>query len=332
MKLPTYLQLEPVGQCNLRCQMCPIQFRSDGPSNGTPAFISIELFKRIVDQFTDLSHLHLQGMGEPMLHPRFFDMVEYAVGKGLRVSINTNLTVLSPKRAARCIDSGLDCINVSIDSANAETYARIRKGSRLDRVARNFQFLQVARNAASSTKPEVRIVTVIMRRNLDELSDLVTMAHRWGCASIFVQHLCHDFQENSLPAQYRPMRQFIDEQSLLSEDRQHITAQFQAARGVAERLGIELRLPRIEVRAHPPGTPGPQRCDWPWRGAYVSYQGFAMPCCMIATPDRLNFGNLAEHSASEVWNSAQYDEFRDRLSSDDPPAVCRSCSIYKGVF
>jgi hypothetical protein len=28
--LPSFVQIEPVGQCNLRCRMCPIQFRSDG--------------------------------------------------------------------------------------------------------------------------------------------------------------------------------------------------------------------------------------------------------------------------------------------------------------
>jgi hypothetical protein len=28
--LPRLVQIEPVGQCNLRCQMCPIQFRKDG--------------------------------------------------------------------------------------------------------------------------------------------------------------------------------------------------------------------------------------------------------------------------------------------------------------
>ena len=31
MQLPHFIQIEPVGQCNLRCQMCPIQFRRDGP-------------------------------------------------------------------------------------------------------------------------------------------------------------------------------------------------------------------------------------------------------------------------------------------------------------
>ena len=42
MDLPTFLQIEPVGQCNLRCEMCPIRFRNDGPLDGTPAFLQFD--------------------------------------------------------------------------------------------------------------------------------------------------------------------------------------------------------------------------------------------------------------------------------------------------
>ena len=76
MDLPKFLQVEPVGQCNLRCQMCPIQFRQDGPPHGPPAFMDFDVFTRLLDQFPDLEELQLQGLGEPMMHPRFFDMVE----------------------------------------------------------------------------------------------------------------------------------------------------------------------------------------------------------------------------------------------------------------
>ena len=37
LPLPRFLQIEPVGQCNLRCRMCPIQFRTDGSPGGPPA-------------------------------------------------------------------------------------------------------------------------------------------------------------------------------------------------------------------------------------------------------------------------------------------------------
>src|SRR5436853_5397648 len=87
---PTFLQIEPVGQCNLRCQMCPIQFRRDGPPYGPPAFMDFTVYTRLIDQLPNLQELHLQGLGEPMMHPRFADMVAYAARRGVRVSTNSN--------------------------------------------------------------------------------------------------------------------------------------------------------------------------------------------------------------------------------------------------
>src|SRR5438046_4799362 len=126
MELPTFVQIEPVGQCNLRCQMCAIQFRNDGPPHGPPAFMPFETFTRIVAEFGAIEQLHLQGLGEPMMHPRFFDMVAYAAERGIRVTTNSNLTLLNARRAELCVTSGLDWLHVSIDGATAQTYQRIR--------------------------------------------------------------------------------------------------------------------------------------------------------------------------------------------------------------
>lgn len=331
-QLPKYIQIEPVGQCNLRCQMCPIQFRQDGPPYGPPAFMGFEVFTRILDQFTGLETLHLQGLGEPMMHPRFFDMVTYAREKGVRVTTNTNLTLLNPRRAEQCVTSGLDTVHVSIDGATPETFERIRARARYDRVIRNLELLLDARARLESPTPRLTMVMVIMRQNLAELPELVRQAHGWSIAEIFVQHLSHDFTESSLPEQYRPMRDFVQAETLLEEDLARVEHYFAAAREVAAELGVKLRLPRPRMRVHPPGTPGPQRCDWPWTGAYISYDGYAMPCCMVSTPDRLNFGSLAERDVSDVWFSADFDAFREQLSSDTPPEICRACSIYKGTF
>ncbi len=330
--LPTFLQVEPVGQCNLRCRMCPVQFRTDGPPHGPPAFMPFDAFTRLVDQLPGLEHLQLQGLGEPMMHPRFFEMVEYAVRRGVRVSTNTNLTLLTDQRAERCVTSGLAELHASLDGATPATYEFIRVRARFDRVVANLGRLMAAKRRLACDTPRVRIVVVAMRANLHEFPALVRLAHRTGVDSVFVQHLCHDFGEASLPPQYRPMRAFVDEQTLLHEDPARVERFFAEARAVAGELGVDLRLPRTEPVPHPPGTPGRERCDWPWTGMYVSYDGRAMPCCMVATPDRANFGRVADRGAAAVWNGADYHAFRDHLSSDDPPDVCRSCSVYSRTF
>jgi MoaA/NifB/PqqE/SkfB family radical SAM enzyme len=330
--LPTSVQVEPVGQCNLRCQMCPIQFRRDGPPYGPQAFMEFETYTRLIDGFPRLEELQLQGLGEPMMHPRFFDMVAYAARRGVRVGTNSNLTLLNPQRAERCVTSGLAELNVSLDGATPETYERIRVRAHFDRVLRNLGLLIAAKERLGSATPALQLVAVAMRQDLHELPGLVRLAHRFGIASVWVQHLCHDFGESTLPPQYRPMREFVEEQTLLSEDEGRVTRYFDAARAAARELGVSLRLPRTRPLAHKPGTPGPARCDWPWRGAYASYQGLAMPCCMVATPDRVNFGTLAERGAGPVWNGPEYRALRARLASDDPPEVCKSCSVYSHTF
>jgi len=329
---PTYIQLEPVGQCNLRCQMCPIQFRTDGPPHGPPAFMDFDLFTDIIADLPSLRELHLQGLGEPMMHPRFFDMIRHAVARGIRVSTNTNATLLTERRAEQSVTSGLDTMHISLDGASAATYERIRERAHFDRVLRNLDHLLRARRRYQSETPHLRLVMVIMRQNLEELPALVRLAHAHGIQTMFVQHLCHDFGESSLPAHYAPMRAFVQSQTLLDDDPVRIAHHFDAATAVAATLGVDLRLPRTEVHAHPAGRPGRERCDWPWHGPYISYQGYSMPCCMIATPDRYNFGSVRERGVAAVWAGDEYEAFRARLDSDTPPEICRSCAVYNGTF
>jgi MoaA/NifB/PqqE/SkfB family radical SAM enzyme len=332
MELPRYVQIEPVGQCNLRCQMCSIQYRRDGMDSGPPAFMTWSLFEHLLDQFPDLEHLHLQGLGEPMMHPRFFDMVHWAAERGVRVTTNTNLTLLSPRRAKLCISSQLECAHVSIDGATAATYEGIRRGARYHRVVQNLKLLQSVKNEMQAKTPRLILVMVLMRQNLHELPDLVRQTSAWGNDSLFVQHLCHEYGEAGLPERYRPMRTFVQRQSLQVEDRDRVRRIFAAASRVAEELEIELRLPSVEPREHPVETPGPERCDWPWRGAYFSYDGYAMPCCMISTPDRMQLGQSPATPAAVVWNGESYETFRRQLASETPPEVCQSCAIYRGIF
>jgi hypothetical protein len=53
---------------------------------------------------------------------------------------------------------------------------------------------------------------------------------------------------------------------------------------------------------------------------------------MVATPDRINFGNMADRGVEPVWNAAQFRQFRAQLDSDEPPEICKTRSVYLGTF
>jgi radical SAM protein with 4Fe4S-binding SPASM domain len=327
--LPKFVQIEPVGQCNLRCAMCPIQYRHAGPPWGPPALLPFASFCRLVDSFPGMEELHLQGLGEPLMHPAFFRMVEYAARKGIAVSTNTNLTLLTPRRAEQCVSSGLGAMHLSIDGATPGVYERIRRGASFAKVMRNLERLTAARATLGSATPSLRIVTVVMRKNLHELADIVAIAHRHGVKSVFVQHLSHDFGENALPEAYRAMRDFVSSQSLLDEDSGRVDHCFGAARAAAARLGVELRLPSLGASV---AAGQPRGCHWPWQGAYITYEGDALPCCMVSTADRFCMGNMLKDGVQAVWSGEHYRALREGLATGRPPAICESCAVYNRTF
>jgi radical SAM protein with 4Fe4S-binding SPASM domain len=146
---------------------------------------------------------------------------------------------------------------------------------------------------------------------------------------VFVQHLSHDFGEGTLPGAYRDMRDFVQAETLLGEDPARVARHFEEARSMAATLGVSLRLPPLDTA---PKGERARGCDWPTRGAYVTYEGDALPCCMVSTADRINMGNMLERGVDAVWNGPAYHELRTGLETGTPPAICRSCAVYNRTF
>lgn len=321
--LPRFVQIEPVGQCNLACRMCPVSLREDGRADRV-ALMPLPRFRRLLDQFPAITELHLQGIGEPLMHPRFFELVALAHARGIEVSTNSNLTLMSARRATECVASGLSRLHVSIDAATPACYETIRVGARFGRLMRGLERVLEA-CARSGSGPRIEFVAVLMRMNIDELPALVELAARLGVPALSVQQLAHDCAEDTLPARYSSLRSFIAAQAPGPADAPAIAAAFDAARAAAARTGVALRLPAV-------ANGGKRGCDWPRRGAYLSYRGDAMPCCMVATPDRINFGNMAVSGVERVWGNSAYQAFRHSLDSAEPPEICRGCAVYAGRF
>ena len=169
------------------------------------------------------------------------------------------------------------------------------------------------------------------RRTSHELEPLVRP--RGGALAIdavFVQHLCHDFGEADLPgpvsADARLRRR--------GDARQH---ERRAPRSTQRSTRPRRRLPGVAASTcgcrgsgrgrTAPGTPGPHAVRLAVARRLRQLSGLAMPCCMVGTPDRASFGNMAEEGRRARSGAATaYAAFRARLDSAEPPAVCRSCA------
>ena len=89
---PQYLLIEPTSICNLRCVMCFQQDKSFSSNKKYMGMMDIELFKRVIDQAEvgGTKSITLASRGEPTLHKKFPEMLDYIKGKFLEVKQSEN--------------------------------------------------------------------------------------------------------------------------------------------------------------------------------------------------------------------------------------------------
>jgi radical SAM protein with 4Fe4S-binding SPASM domain len=323
--LPTELQLEVTGSCNLSCQMCLVAYR---PRLGRTASLTVGDVRQLLDDLPSVRRLTLQGLGEPLLAPDLEDIVTEAVSRGIRVGFNTNGTLLTRARSEALIAAGLDWLHVSIDGASAETFASIRRGGRLETVVRNLRDLLAARADSGRTTPWVQMNTVLMRANHGELEALVRQAADIGVDRLWVQGLAHEFDDVSDDTRFVEIRRWTERQQLAPAEIDRLAA---SAVELARTLGVDLRLP--DSATDPARRRAGERgCDWPWQSAYVNHDGTLQPCCMLMGRQRGQMGNVFEQPISELWSGAEYVELRARLLSPRPPDICQGCAVYRRQF
>jgi radical SAM protein with 4Fe4S-binding SPASM domain len=103
-------------RCNLRCIHC----YSDSDAREYPGELTFDECRAVLD---DLTQFGVPGVllsgGEPLIHPRFFDIASYARQQNLRVTLSTNGTLIERETAQRIKDLGFAYVGISLDGIGA---------------------------------------------------------------------------------------------------------------------------------------------------------------------------------------------------------------------
>ncbi|MHB8075174.1 putative heme d1 biosynthesis radical SAM protein NirJ1 [Desulfosporosinus fructosivorans] len=98
--------------CNLKCAHCYME--SD--SQKYQGEMTTEEAKRFIDNLAEFkSPVLLFSGGEPLIRPDFFELAEYTISKGLRATLSTNGTLITPEVARRIKDIGISYVGISLD-------------------------------------------------------------------------------------------------------------------------------------------------------------------------------------------------------------------------
>ena len=170
-KAPTYLLIEPVSTCNLRCPFC---FQTDKSFTKKPymGVMNFDLFKKIVDEADSLKigAITIASRGEPTLHKNYKDMLKYIGEKKniFEVKTNTNATFLNEDNCHAILKNNISQVVISSDHYIKEKYEKLRLGANFEKIVENVDRLFNIRNTYyPNSITEIRISGIDNDRNLD---------------------------------------------------------------------------------------------------------------------------------------------------------------------
>ena len=170
---PLSVDIEIAAICDLACPHCSREFLV------TPdKLINFDLYKSIINQAVklDVPSVKLIWRGEPLLHPKVKQLIQYAKESGIiEVIINTNGTNLNTKKANELIDSGLDQLIYSFDGGTKETDEKMRPGrfkkNKLEDVYNNIKNFAKIKKLRNSKFPITKIQMVMTKDTRNEIDE-----------------------------------------------------------------------------------------------------------------------------------------------------------------
>ncbi|MHB2150024.1 radical SAM/SPASM domain-containing protein [Calditrichota bacterium LG25] len=292
--IPPIVMVEPTNICNLKCPMCP---SGNGDMARPRGRLDMENFKRLMkDIGPDVYQIQFWNQGEPFLNRQFLDMVALAKTFGVMTQTSTNGHFIRSVDDARAVvESGLDLIIFSLDGTDAETYARYRVGGDFHLVMRALEYFSEAKRRLNSKRPLIELQFLIFKHNLNELTQIIEIAHRNQVERIsFKTAQIYDDQQGF---------EFLPENEKLSRyqyDGQHFS------------LKSDL----------------PNWCKRLWMNTTINWDGSVSPCCFDKDADYA-MAHIFDRPLTlrQVFKNEKYTAFRRQvLSNRKEIEMCRNCT------
>lgn len=342
--LPPAVSVELSSRCNLACPEC---VNGAGLLQRKNEFISLSLARKIAAGLRGHAiSVWLSFQGEPMMHPRFFDLVEL-FGE-LNPVISTNGHFLGEEACHRLASSKLRKIIISYDGVTPETYTIYRRGGDHASVTEGIRRLAAAvRDRGSSLKIELQFLIhsgnsheapasaefasslgVGFRIKTMQVLD-IGRAGEWAPSGIGnpEQMMPGNKVEPSAGGEAWHIKSGINLLSLADGEARHIKSGNKLA-SLAE------GKPRyIFSGGEWKPAPTPSRgCLRMWTTAVITSDGDVVPCCYDKNTSHV-MGNLNNQSFSEIWHSERYSSFRDAvIKGRSLTDICRSCPQGSRIF
>jgi radical SAM protein with 4Fe4S-binding SPASM domain len=290
---------ELTAACNLSCQYCRAS-ASHEPDLGE---LDTDEAKRFVESIAPRKPMLILSGGEPLLRPDLFPIIRLAVSLGIRVSLASNGTLITPELAKEIADSGVSRVSISLDGADAAMHDLGRGQGSFKRSIRGIENLR--------GRVDFQINFTVTQKNQSELIRIFDLAEKLGAAALHIFFLV-------------PTGRGREEDVITPVRQEEMLRQIE---GEMDRRTLEVQVTcapqyaRLKRPGHGRGSGG---CLAGRRFVFVSRKGEVYPCGYLP----LRVGSIREKNFIEIWeNSPELQALREgRLKGKcDRCEFSRSC-------
>ena len=318
--------IELTNKCNFHCTFCP----SDSQKRSLGS-MDLELVKQLYEETSDkkiANEVNLHLMGEPTLHPKLIEILNFGASKNIKTDLVTNISALGAKNVPKILDALYGTITASHMTPTKETYHfRGKVGLTWDRYISNLRLLvreymkRLAKGAVIKNDITIRVMAtqntasnVIVtdtpdeaRAILKEWNDFVaTVEQELGMTSFRRKdHNSDDLlQENRYSSVSYPLQKGI---KLLF---------WRAFTFANSRVSKDFELEARKETAY---------CHHPFTDVGVLWNGDVTLCC-LDHDGLLNVGNVKGSSVETVIQSEAANKLRASMLGRHPlPSLCQKC-------
>ena len=311
-----FAQIEPTTKCNFICGFCC--GRQMDQSNLSPS-----KFKQVLDLFPDIQHLELQGEGEPLIHPEFFEMIDLASKRGINLSFITNGSLLTDANIQKILDNNITSIRISLETLNPEKFQKIRGGS-FAVVEKGIMRLMAARSQRRLDKPSVGFALTVLASTLSDMPSIFEFYCRLGLdGGIAIQAL------NKMPQYTQSYDETMQTEYLIREKHQgeyqtYMTSEI--VQKIWQQKSPHTHFYDELFKARPVDLEKGRLAVCPWleEGINIDRHGRVTPCCMVKG-ESWSFGSLEDLDRKTIL--LERAKLADQLKGGEIPVPCQDCHI-----
>lgn len=336
-------------RCNLKCVMCyfsavdRLRFAPYDVSLSDKGLLPVEVFEKIAaDLFPQAQRVALACAAEPLIHPKFRDIVEIAGRYGVPdLWFPTNLLALTEKTAEAIIKARVRVVATSIDGVTQPTYEKIRIGGKFDRLEQRLDLLNDTKKKLRGQRTQLRIIFTWMKSNKEELLALPEFAAKHGATELDVRFVAEtegvDVTPELLneangedPAELRSMLATTAREAVRRGMRLMSYPEYETPEEIPKSVFGRLRRRAFRLRAglerweHWQNLWRERRqgCAYPGQTWVVRPNGAVFPC-VFWTEEPLGF--YPQDDLVKIGAGAPLTRIQDGLSCGQPVGTCATC-------